>query len=220
MSKALEKVRGVRTLPLFPLPLILLPGEVIPLHIFEPRYRQMLEDIQAGNNLFGLSYFEPGGAEQTRPPAGHTGCVAELKEAETLPDGRSNIVVAGVVRYRMEEYVTFFEDAEEDGLDELAKEVKEFFTRVANAAHNLSGERGALPDLPDIGPQELSFLIAASFNFENEVKIELMETRSTRVRLEALRTILKQAAEKIDETAHISKISKTNGHSKKPVDLN
>ncbi len=49
MSEALDKVRGVRELPLFPLPVVLFPGMPMPLHIFEDRYRQMLADVRAGN---------------------------------------------------------------------------------------------------------------------------------------------------------------------------
>jgi Lon protease-like protein len=233
MSEAMEKVRDVRTLPIFPLPVILFPGEMIPLHIFEPRYRKMLGDIRDGNKLFGLSYFEASDLEAARPPAGHLGCAAELREVQDMADGRSNIVITGVVRYRMEEYLdagepyfvgetTFFEDVEEENgesLAELSGEVAALFTRVANAAHNISGEHSRLPDLPDIAPQELSFLISAAFNFANEIKYELMETRSTAERLERLRSVLEQAVEKIEETAHIHKISKTNGHSKKKIDL-
>ena len=59
MSEASDKVRGMRELPLFPLPVVLFPGVPLPLHIFEPRYRQMLTDIRVSNNLFGLSYFDP-----------------------------------------------------------------------------------------------------------------------------------------------------------------
>ncbi|MDX6290840.1 MAG: ATP-dependent Lon protease, partial [Blastocatellia bacterium] len=58
MSEALDKVRGVHELPVFPLPVVLFPGMPMPLHIFEPRYRTMLADIRAGDNLFGLSYFD------------------------------------------------------------------------------------------------------------------------------------------------------------------
>ena len=57
MSEALDKVRGLRELPIFPLPVVLFPGMPMPLHIFEPRYRKMLADIRAGDSLFGLSYF-------------------------------------------------------------------------------------------------------------------------------------------------------------------
>ena len=233
MSEALEKVRGISKLPIFPLPVVLMPGEIIPLHIFEPRYRQMLDDIQAGNSLFGLSYFEPEETEEARPPAGHFGCVAVIREVEEMEDGRSNIVVSGVIRYRLDEYapddepylvgeISYFEDHDEEDAEKLAaltEEVTLLFTRVAEAAHKLSGERMPLPELPDIAPQDLSFLISAAFNFENPIKFELMKTRSTTKRLERLRAILKQAVEKIEETAVIQQVSKTNGHSKKQIDL-
>ncbi|HEV7643443.1 MAG TPA: LON peptidase substrate-binding domain-containing protein [Pyrinomonadaceae bacterium] len=233
MSESLEKVRGVRQLPIFPLPVILMPGEIIPLHIFEPRYRKMLDDVQAGNRLFGLSYFEPQESEEPLPPAGHFGCVAEVREVQPLEDGRSNIVITGIIRYRFDEYaetgepylageVTYFEDREEEDaekLGSLSEEVTGLFKRVANAAHSISGDRTPMPELPDIAPQELSYLISAAFNFENSVKFELMKTRSTVKRLERLRTVLKKAVENIEETAMIAQVSKTNGHSKKKIDL-
>ena len=58
MSEALDKVRGIRELPVFPLPVVLFPGVPLPLHIFELKYRQMMEDIRATNNFFGLAYFD------------------------------------------------------------------------------------------------------------------------------------------------------------------
>ena len=105
MSEALDKVRGVRELPLFPLPVVLFPGMPMPLHIFEPRYRKMLADIRAGDNLFGLSYFDSAASEKEIPPAGHIGCVAEVTETQALPDGRSNVLTIGVIRYQVEAYV-------------------------------------------------------------------------------------------------------------------
>ncbi|MGH9882451.1 MAG: LON peptidase substrate-binding domain-containing protein, partial [Pyrinomonadaceae bacterium] len=121
----MDKVRGVRELPLFPLPIVLFPGVPLPLHIFEQRYRQMLDDIRVGNNLFGLSFFDSSVSDRDIPPAGHVGCAAELTEAQALPDGRSNILTVGVIRYKVEGYVergdpylvaqvSFFEDEEED----------------------------------------------------------------------------------------------------------
>ena len=125
MSEAMDRVRGVRELPLFPLPLVLFPGVPLPLHIFEPRYRQMLSDIRVNDNLFGLSYFDSSASEKEIPPAGHVGCVAEVTETQPLPDGRSNVLTIGLIRYRVEDYVErgnpylvarlrFFEDEEED----------------------------------------------------------------------------------------------------------
>ena len=125
MSEASEKVSGLHELPLFPLPVVLFPGVPLPLHIFEPRYRQMLQDIRLAKNLFGLSYFDPTTSENEVPPKGHVGCVAEVTETQTFPDGRSNILTIGVIRYRIDSYVergdpylvakvSYFEDDEED----------------------------------------------------------------------------------------------------------
>ena len=126
MSEALDKVRGVDNLPLFPLPVVLFPGVPMPLHIFEPRYREMLSDIRVTDSLFGLSYFDPSTSnEENSAATGHVGCVAEVTEVQALPDGRSNILTVGLIRYRVEEYVegdepylvarvSFLEDEEED----------------------------------------------------------------------------------------------------------
>src|SRR5918995_4602827 len=105
MSEALDKVRGVRELPLFPLPVVLFPGVPLPLHIFEPRYRQMLTDIRAGNSLFGLSYFDASTSERDAPEIGSVGCVAKVTDAQSFADGRSNILTVGVIRYQIEKYV-------------------------------------------------------------------------------------------------------------------
>ena len=108
MSEAFDRVRGISELPLFPLPVVLLPGVPMPLHIFEPRYRRMLSDIRVGDRLFGLSYFdEEDRAPGETPPLGHVGCAAEVTEMQSLPDGRSNIVVLGLIRYRLEAYVDY-----------------------------------------------------------------------------------------------------------------
>src|SRR6267378_3933013 len=160
MSEASEKVIGVRNLPIFPLSIVLFPGVPLPLHIFEQRYRQMLNDIRVSNNLFGISYFDGSTSQQEIPPAGHIGCVAEVGETQTLPDGRSNILTVGVIRYQIEEYVergdpylvariTYFEDETEDDelLRESSHEVADTFTRIARAVRTINDERTNLPDL-------------------------------------------------------------------------
>src|SRR5687768_8728876 len=142
MSEAAEKVLGIKQLPVFPLPLVLLPNEVLPLHIFEPRYRQMLTDIELRRNLFGITFFEPGEGLPERPPTGSIGCAAEVRETSMLPDGRSNILTSGVIRYRLLEYldvgtpylsgaIEFFEDDPEDPADlqPVSDEVFDLFER-------------------------------------------------------------------------------------------
>src|SRR5258705_13557132 len=92
-----------RELPIFPLPLVLFPGARQPLHIFEPRYRQMLADCLAGDQRFGMTYTarEEGppsqGAEAPLP--GGVGCVAGIRSSQQLPDGRANILPEGDQRF-------------------------------------------------------------------------------------------------------------------------
>src|SRR5947199_8527758 len=105
MSEASDKVRGVRELPLFPLPLVLFPGVPLPLHIFEPRYQRMLADIRAHDSLFGLSYFDAAEGTISQPPVGHVAGVAEVTEVQSVPEGRANILTIVLTRYRRGYYV-------------------------------------------------------------------------------------------------------------------
>lgn len=232
MSEALDRMRGITNLPIFPLPVVLLPNELLPLHIFEPRYRQMIKDVQLTNQLFGVSFFSAEESIIEKPEAGSLGCAAEVRDVQMLEDGRANIVTVGVLRYRLDGYVetgepylvgeiSFFEDDEEEAsvLASLADEVFALFMRVAKAAHDLSGERSKMPEIPQVEPQHLSFLIAAAFNLQPEVKYEFLEMRSTAERLERLRDMLRQTVGKVEESAFMSKIAKTNGHSNKPIRL-
>jgi len=232
MSEASDKVLGVSELPIFPLSVVLFPGVPLPLHIFEPRYRQMLSDIRAGNNLFGLSYFDASTSEKEIPPAGHIGCVAEVTESQPLPDGRSNILTIGLIRYRIEEYVeredpylvarvSFFEDDDEDDkrLRESSREVAESFTRIARAVRTINDERASLPDISETEPQRLSFLVAAAMEVDSDVKMELLELRSTSERLRRLREMLTRALSNYEERARVHELAKGNGHSGKKIEL-
>jgi len=232
MSEAMDKVRGVAELPVFPLPVVLFPSVPLPLHIFEPRYRQMLLDIRVTNNLFGVSYFDPSTATNAVPPVGHVGCVAEVTETQSFADGRSNILTLGVVRYRIESYVerdepylvaqlSYFEDNEEDedALVGPTKEVAEAFTRIAQAVRTINDERTSLPDISDTEPQRLSFLVAAAMEIEADVKQELLEMRSTFERLERLRSMLSLAVKGYEERARIHELAKGNGHGGRKIEI-
>ena len=232
MSEAFDKVRGVRELPIFPLPVVLFPGMPMPLHIFEERYRKMLADIRASDNLFGLSYFDPSAARQDMPPAGHVGCVAEVTETQALPDGRSNILAVGVVRYEAESYVergdsylvvrpNYFEDESEDefSLSTQSRDVANMFMRVANSIRVMNDERGNLPDISDTDPQRLSFLVAAAMEIEAETKQELLELRLTSERLNRLRDLLARVVGNYEERARLHTIAKGNGHGGKKIEI-
>lgn len=232
MSEPIDKVRGITELPVFPLPVVLFPGVPLPLHIFEPRYRQMLNDIRISHNLFCVAYFDPSTSANDVPPAGHVGCVAELTELQMMADGRSNILTMGVIRYRIESYVergdpyllarvNYFEDDEEDQsvLAEASREVAETFTRIAQAVRTLNDERASLPDISNTEPQRLSFLVAAAMEIDADEKQELLELTSTSVRLERLRARLSQAVKGYEERARMHELAKRNGHSGRKIDI-
>jgi len=92
-----------RLLPLFPLDVVLLPETLLPLHVFESRYRALLADALAGDRLIGLHTLDPRGAPlpDGRPALLAFGCAGKVVEHEPLEDGRSNIVLRGVFRYRV-----------------------------------------------------------------------------------------------------------------------
>ncbi len=157
---------AMRELPLFPLPdVVLFPQEVLPLHIFEHRYRMMLRTVLEGDRRFGVVRWDP----ETKSMA-TIGCCAEILQHQTQEDDRSNIVTLGQQRFRvlnitrqtpfMVGLVSWIEDEPvNDDLDELAAQVRKALHDVVDLSGKLLGNPSALPDdLPDL-PRELSFWI-------------------------------------------------------------
>src|ERR1051325_9295288 len=228
MSEASDLVTGVNELPLFPVAVVLYPGLPVPLHIFEPRYRQMLEHVQAGNNLFALSYFDASTSERDMPEVGSIGCVAKIGDTQALPAGRSNILVFGVIRYRIESYVergdpylvvrvSYFEDEDEDpqAVQDNARAVAENFTRIARAVRQINDDRAQLPNIAATEPERLSYMVASALEIDGDVQQELLEIRSTAERLRRLLEILVRAVGGYEERARIHELAKGNGHSGK-----
>jgi len=157
---------AVRELPLFPLPdVVLFPQEVLPLHIFEHRYRIMLRTVLEGDRRFGVVRWDP----ETKNMAS-IGCCAEILQHQTQEDDRSNIVTLGQQRFRvlniirhtpfMVGLVSWVEDEPVvDYLDNLAIQVRKALQDVVDLSGKLLGNPSTLPDdLPDL-PRELSFWI-------------------------------------------------------------
>lgn len=90
-------------LPLLPLDLVLFPGMFLPLHIFEPRYREMVSDALAGDRIIGMVLLRPGHEQEYegRPPVFPIGCAGVITHSEPLGDGRYNIVLRGLERFRI-----------------------------------------------------------------------------------------------------------------------
>ena len=91
-------------IPIFPLPnAVLFPNVFLPLHIFEPRYRQMVSDALQGDRIIGMVLLRPGyeADYDGRPPIYPVGCAGVISHAETLADGRHNIVLRGIEKFRV-----------------------------------------------------------------------------------------------------------------------
>lgn len=211
-----------RTLPVFPLPVVLFPGVTLPLHIFEPRYRRMVSDCMAGDRTFALVRLPDGMAERELP-SGSIGCVARIEKVEMLPDGRSNISVAGVERVALDRFVesavpyhlarlTPYDDVEPVAADDAgrAESLRETFDRVVTAARALTGEQRDLPPLPK-DPTLLVFRIAAMIDIDLDTRQHLLETRSPRLRLETLQSLLERALPSLEQRAEVRTRAKGNG---------
>ena len=161
---------AVRELPLFPLPdVVLFPQEVLPLHIFEPRYRMMLSTVMAEDRRVGVVRWDP--QEQRMA---EVGCCAEILHCQTQDDDRSNIVTLGQQRFRILDIVreapfrvglvSWIEDSVSEDhadLEDLATRVTQALRDVVELTGKLIGKPSSLPaDLPDL-PRELSFWIGS-----------------------------------------------------------
>src|SRR6476469_4475649 len=92
------------TIPIFPLPnVVLFPNVFLPLHVFEPRYRAMVRDALATDHIIGMVLLRPGYERnyEGRPPVYPIGCAGVITHSEALPDGRFNIILKGMEKFKM-----------------------------------------------------------------------------------------------------------------------
>lgn len=206
---------AVRELPLFPLPeVVLFPGRPLPLHIFEFRYRIMMNTILESDRRFGVLMWDP-----VRGKPANVGCCAEVVQFQRLPDDRMKIWTLGQQRFRVLEYVRekpyrvglveWIEDQPPtQNLNPLAKEVEQLLQDVVRLSAKLTGQEIELPDsIPDL-PIELSYWIASNLYGVATEQQTLLEMQDTVSRLEreaeiltstrnhlAARTVLKDTLE-------------------------
>ncbi|HBU26685.1 MULTISPECIES: LON peptidase substrate-binding domain-containing protein [Synechococcus] len=183
---------SVRELPLFPLPdVVLFPQEVLPLHIFELRYRLMLKSVLDSDRRFGVVRWDP---EQKAMAS--IGCCAEILQCQTQADERSNLVTIGQQRFRllnvvreapfMVGLVCWLEDEPvEVDLQPLANNVRQALQDVVDLSGKLLGQQTVLPnDLPEL-PRELSFWVGGHLGGAvADHQQQLLEMTSTSDRLQ------------------------------------
>jgi len=114
------------TIPIFPLQdVMLFPNSSRPLHIFEPRYRAMVADALEGDSIIGMTLLQPGHEAdyEGRPPIFEVGCAGVIVAVEELPDGRYNIILDGIVKFRVlsEDSTRSYRLAEVEALPEVVE---------------------------------------------------------------------------------------------------
>jgi len=206
-------------LPVFPLAVVLFPGTPLPLHVFEPRYRQMLSDCLASDRRFGIT---PTGTATEAPDPGMVGCTAEVRVNQELPDGRSNIVVIGGARfvvadlldeplpYHVASVQTFEDDPGTEPPEERTARLRELFLGYAKLVRELTDVEPEEPDLPEEA-LPLSFHVAAGIDVETAIKQRLLVERSTARRVEALLVVLPALSSVAERALHVHRRAHSNG---------
>jgi Lon protease-like protein len=198
----------VPELGLFPLGVVLLPTERVPLHIFEDRYRELIGECIELEREFGLLYADDGGLRDV-------GCRAAVLEVlERFDDGRMNIVVEGRERFRIVRHTSgrSFSTAEVEPLrDEERGIAPEAAARALDAFRKLVEIVEAEVELPDPLSPQLSYELAGRVEFEVEAKQELLESRSEAKRLERVAELLESAAASVALTEEARKRASSNG---------
>jgi Lon protease-like protein len=192
--------------PLFPLGLVLLPGEVVPLHIFEERYKLMIGECLENGTEFGIVWLSDDGLKDI-------GCTASVSRVlDELDDGRMNILVEGSSPFRLlrriEDLpypagdVELLDDGEEPAADgATARE------RYAELVERVTDERPDTDDLVDLD----AYGMASTLDFELDAKQSLLELRSEERRLERLSELFTATLAGIDRAEVAAERARGNG---------
>jgi Lon protease-like protein len=179
-------------LGLFPLPVVLFPTERIPLHIFEPRYIELVEDCVTQGREFGLVFTSDGTVHEV----GTRAAVAEIMER--LDDGQMNIVVEGGTRFRVVTVTNgrSFTTADVEPIEDDDESPPDL-SRALELFQSLAGEAGSNVDIPDPASPLLDFELAARVDFAPEDKQDLLASTSPSARAERLSELLELALEAV-----------------------
>jgi Lon protease-like protein len=200
---------------LFPLGIVLLPTEQIPLHIFEERYKELIGECLERDEEFGLVLADDDGIRDVGTRA------AVIEVIERLDDGRLNIVVEGRERFRLRELtqgrafhtgdVEAVEDQQDPADPADAEEALRLFATLVELT-------GAEVETPEPDHPVLSFAIAARFELAPDVKQQLLQATSERERMKQVCEILARAAETVERQREIAARAQGNGRAHPPGD--
>jgi Lon protease-like protein len=195
--------------PLFLLPLVLLPSEVVPLHVFEERYKLMIGECLESDSEFGIVWMSDDGPREV-------GCTARVTQVlAELEDGRLNILVTGGRAFRLLRRiddmpypageVELLDDDGEASADDVAAEARE---RYADLVEQVTDERPAADDLAELD----AYGMAATIEFDPPPKQELLELRSEGARLAHARDLFAATMKRIAQSEEAGELARSNGH--------
>ena len=200
--------QAIERFPLFPLGLVLLPGEKVPLHIFEERYKQMIGECLEEEREFGIIWLADDSLKDV-------GCGARITRVlERFDDGRMNIVVEGTTPFRLERRIgelaypagdiELLDD--EPGTDEAALErARKSYADLVEEVTDTRPEPEALAELDAYG-------MAATLEIAASAKQALLELRSEPARLEQLEALFDEALKRIRTATRVAEQASGNGH--------
>jgi Lon protease-like protein len=200
---------SIEHFPLFPLGLVLLPGEVVPLHIFEERYKQMIGECLDDGSEFGIVWVSDDGLKET-------GCAARITQLlERLEDGRMNILVQGTTPFRLDRRIEDlpYPAGDVELLDEEEQELDEEETggeargRYAELVERVTDSRPSEDDLAELD----AYGMAATLDFALEAKQDLLELRSEQDRLERLAALFEATIQRIEQAERAAERARGNG---------
>jgi Lon protease-like protein len=195
-------------LGLFPLGIVLLPSEQIPLHIFEDRYQELIGECLAEEREFGLVYADEDGLREI----GTRAAVTEI--LDRFEDGRLNIVAEGRDRFRLVELTegrSFQTGIVEPVADEQDAADPEDTRHALELFHRLVELTGAEVEEPRLDVAQLSFELAGRFDFAPELKQRLLQLTSERRRMQLLAELLAGAAVAVEREREIAERAQGNG---------
>jgi len=198
----------VRDFPLFPLSLVALPSEVVPLHIFEERFKTMMEECLERHSEFGIVWLADDGL---RP----IGCACEISEVlERMEDGRLNLLTRGTRPFRILErldrlpypagVVEFLDDREEAVDDSTAELARETYAELVERATDRRPETAALAGMS-------AYDMAATVDFGLDAKQGLLDLRSENARLRLVTRLFRAAMKRLEFVARTQERARSNG---------
>jgi len=198
----------VRDFPLFPLPLVAIPHELVPLHIFEPKYRVMFDELLENESEFGLVWSTDGVLREI-------GCACEVTEVlERMDDGRLNVLTRGTRPFRIVERqddhpypaatVEFLEDPPEEADEAVAEAARAAYAELVVEATDNE------PDPDELAVKD-SYAMAATVDFGLDAKQGLLDLRSENARLRLVTRLFRAAVKRLEFVERAQARARSNG---------